>query len=209
MEISDLNEFSKKELIKNSKVYNVNDKIYTNESQITEKEKNEFHKEFEIISFLPKSGFLSLNENFVRADGGSHYDLCYWNTSKNYKLIAFRYFEFATESFDELEFYIFKDNKITEIDSEKILPQLEFEDLIDIDAIEKDGLNKFELLKIFKKVIELEFKLPEEGKNIIVDSYHKDFDLNEQEFDSLQKFRKYFRKNIILNWNDGLFKIDK
>ncbi|WP_206688710.1 hypothetical protein [Aestuariibaculum suncheonense] len=209
MKISDLNEFSKRNLIESGKIFNVKEKIYTDESQIPENEKNEFHREFEIESFLPKSGFLSFNENFIRADGGSHYDLCYWNTSKDYKLVAFRYFEFGSESYDELEFFILKNNKIVEIDSKNILPKLELEDLVDIKAIEKDGLDKVELLRIFQKVTELEFILPKKGKNIIVDSFEKDVELNGQEFDSFQKFRKYFKKNIVLIWNDGYFELDK
>ena len=207
IEFSNLNESEKQSLIANQKIFKINNKVYEHESLIPTNDRNKFYSEFEITRFLPESGFMSLNENYVRADGGFHYDLCYWNTTKGYKLIALRYFEFATESYDDLEFYKLKDGKIENVDEKDILPKLKFEDLVTIESIEKDGLDKNDLLTIFPKVFELEFKLPENGKNLIVESYAKDYNLNDKEIKILKSFKKYFKKDIILNWHYGSFRL--
>jgi len=209
LKFHNLDEADKKSLIKNKKVFKIDDNLYVNKLDIPDKKRNKFHSEFEIIEFTPKSGFLSFNENYIYADGGYHYDICYWNKSNGEKLIAVRSFEFATESYDDLEFYIFKGNKLTEIANIDVLPKLTFKDLIDIDSINNDGLDKNELLKIFDLVSELEFKLPKKGKNIIAQSFHKDYDLKGNQYEILEKFRKYFIKEVVLTWNDGKFEHKK
>ena len=173
IKFSNINNSDKVSLIKNQKIFKQNDNTYSTKSDIPEHKKNEFYSEFELKEFLPKSGFLSFNENYINADGGYHYDLCYWNTSKSYKLIAVKYYVFATMSYDELDFYTYQQDSIKKVDITEVLPKLEFEDLINVDYIKKDGLDKTELLKLFQEISVLEYKLPKQGKSIIVQSTYK------------------------------------
>ena len=204
-----LSKSDKISLIKNNKIFKLDNQIYLAKSDIPDNKKNEFHSEFKITEFFPKSGFLSFDENYIYADGGYHYDICYWNKSNGDKLIAVRSFEFATESYDTLEFYLFNNDKTSKININDVLPKLSFDDLLKVDSLTRDGNNKNELQEIFKFISELEFELPKKGKNIIVQSYYKDYDLNDSQQKTLQKFRKYFKKDIILSWNDGQFELLK
>ncbi|NLP59442.1 hypothetical protein [Lutibacter sp. B1] len=202
----------KKRLIENHYVFEViseiNTELFTNKNDIPNNIENSTLIEYRIDKFLPENGFLSFNELIHESDAGAHYEVCYWNITNGEKLIALKSFPYGTNTYDSIDFYRFSENNLIKIDTEKVIPKLRFNDVVDIEKLKKDNLKETELLKIFDRILLFGYNLPSNEKNIVLDIYPVDFKLkNESEVYILNRYSKYIKKSITLVWNDGNFKI--
>ncbi|MCX2745620.1 hypothetical protein OO013_17190 [Mangrovivirga sp. M17] len=146
-----------------------------------------------LYDYQPKNGYLSYGGSY---EGFS--SVVYWNLSNGGQLVA-NYSQSCGPVCDvRLEFFIRNKKSLIRQKLFNVLPTITIRDFIDIDKMISDGINVEDIIQSFYSY-DLDFILPQKGKNLIVESQYNELGLPAE----YEKYSLTWRIELI--WNDGTF----
>lgn len=198
----------KEDLLKHNNIY----KHYSENGILTFYKPNDIPKDISIDSFvhysieelLPKYGYMKVSSEYNYGDFSETYEICYWNLKNGNKLVAVTSFSSGTDTYQEIDFYSYKNNNIEKLDSSEIIPTIELEDILNLNQFEIAESDNLKI--IFREHQRLNFQLPVEGQNLVTTFDIGGSDLNDRESELRAKIiRKLWKSVLELKWNDGHF----
>lgn len=142
--------------------------------------------------YEPKNGYLLLTGDYE----GSM-TMTFWNISDGGKLIGIVSSSCGGICANDLTFYYRGSKGLSKLELNNFLPTIALNDFFDTQLMKADGVD-LELEKQEFYYYDLLYRLPLNGKNIIVTSQH---DVNDN---NMLKYE--ITSQLILEWDDGIFK---
>ncbi|WP_152286645.1 hypothetical protein [Flavicella marina] len=183
---------------------------------LTELTQTKHNKGFQIrtslgfADYYPKNGYLHLIESSYDSQSMNIVQICFWNKTNNEKLVVIKELHGMGFDYEDqvLTFYIYDNNEFKSIKNSDVLEEIQISDVLDLDRIKLDNVDILEFKKLFPDILQLDYELPIEGKDIIFSIMIEEYSHENAEKIN-NKLKTYLYDSFVYKYIDGKFIIER